>query len=270
MELLQSEPLHGGSINQVYLLKIRKTQIVVKINETNRFPEMFQKEADGLERLRQTNSFKIPEVLGYSEIDKWSYLLLEWLPTGNKTPDFWNSFAEQLAALHQNTASAFGLDIDNYIGSLSQYNQSELTNSAQFYIEKRLRPQFKMAIDQGFRFENLDSFYRRLEQEIPDEKPSLIHGDLWAGNFHCTKGDIPALIDPAVAYASREMDLAMMQLFGGFPEKVFTTYDSIFPFEKDWEHRIKIWQLYYLLVHLNLFGVGYLPQVRRIVADFSS
>jgi|SRR5690625_969564 len=230
---------------------------------------MFEKEAAGLERLRETDSFKIPEVFNYSALDKHSYLLLEWLPPGKKTSTFWESFANNLAALHQNTASVFGLDIDNYIGSLPQYNKSDLDNSAKFYIEKRLQPQFKIAAEQGFHFKNLDNFYRQLEHEIPDEKASLIHGDLWAGNFYCAKGDIPALIDPAVAYASREMDIAMMQLFGGFPSDVFTTYNSIFPLEKDWEHRIEIWQLYYLLVHLNLFGAGYLSQVKGILSKYA-
>lgn len=269
MELLKIEPLYGGSINHVFLLTTPEKKIAIKINETNRFPGMFEKEAHGLELLRKAESFKIPEVINYGVSSQHSYLLLEWLPSGNKTSDFWDSFAQCLATLHQNSSSVFGLNIDNYIGSLPQYNKSKIDNSAQFYIEKRLKPQFKIAIDQGFRFKNLNKFYHQLENEIPNEQASLIHGDLWAGNFHCTEGEIPALIDPAVAYASREMDLAMMKLFGGFPPEVFTHYDSIFALKEDWEQRIKIWQLYYLLVHLNLFGVSYLSQVNRIVDRFS-
>ena len=126
-----------------------------------------------------------------------------------------------------------------------------------------------MASKRGFSFKNLEQFYRNISEEIPEEAPALIHGDLWSGNFITNEEGLPCLIDPAVGYAPREMDLAMMKLFGGFPEQVFEEYDEIFPLEKGFQERIPIWQLYYLLVHLNIFGSSYKPSVAQIVKRFS-
>ena len=125
-----------------------------------------------------------------------------------------------------------------------------------------------MAKDRGFHFTDLELFYKNISSEIPNEPPALVHGDLWSGNYMVLKTGNPALIDPAVAFAPREMDLAMMQLFGGFSEEVFRLYDEIFPLENNWKNRIPLWQLYYLLVHLNLFGSGYLSRVQRIVGSY--
>lgn len=261
--------MQGGDINDVFLLKTTIGNKVVKINFTSRFPKMFEKEADGLKRLAETKSFKILKIIGFGEISTYSYLLLEYISPGEKQKDFWVNFAKNLAILHQNSSPTFGLDTDNYIGSLPQYNKSEIKNPVDFYIEKRLQPQFELAKQQGFTFKELSIFYKNLEEIIPFEKPALIHGDLWGGNYLTAKNNTPVLIDPAVAFAPREMDIAMMKLFGGFPEEVFAIYHEIFPMQKDWEDRIKIWQLYYVLVHLNLFGRSYLNAVKNILKRFS-
>jgi fructosamine-3-kinase len=139
----------------------------------------------------------------------------------------------------------------------------------EFYISQRLEPQLKLAFEGGFKFGNLKGFFKNISEEIPEESPSLIHGDLWSGNFLVAHNGDPALIDPAVAFAPREMDLAMMKLFGGFSEEVFMTYNSIFPLCEGWKERTAIWQLYYLLVHLNLFGSGYWSQVKFILKRYS-
>ncbi|MCB0442364.1 MAG: fructosamine kinase family protein [Alteromonas sp.] len=262
----QRKPLAGGDINKVLLLETSEGCFVVKINDKNKFPKMFEAEAKGLELLRQSQSFQIPDVKSVGEYHEDAYLLLAYLEAGPKSESFWEHFGQLLALLHQKTAQYFGLDHDNYIGSLPQYN-SRASTTSEFYITQRLEPQFRMARQRGFEIQNLDAFFKNVAGIIPSEAPALIHGDLWNGNYLVSNG-YPALIDPAVAYAPREMDLAMMQLFGGFPEIVFRTYHECFPIQNDWQERLSFWQLYYLLAHLNLFGSGYLPSVQKIVNQY--
>lgn len=259
--------LAGGDINTVFLLNTGNRDLVIKINDAEKFPKMFEAEAKGLELLRASQSFIIPKVFRVGACGEYSYLLMQYLSPGKQMPDFWLEFAKNLAKLHYSTNSNYGLDHDNYIGSLPQKNI--FTKSAsQFYIEQRLQPQFEIALKRGFKFDNLENFYKNIANEIPEEKPSLIHGDLWSGNYLTTINGKPALIDPAVSFGPREMDIAMMQLFGGFSEEVYDSYNSIFPLELGWESRVSLWQLYYLLVHLNIFGRGYIESVEAIILKF--
>jgi len=268
-QLQKADQLSGGSINAVYRLETSVGTRLIKINTANRYADLFKKEAEGLAVLRSANAFKIPEVYSVNAIESQVYLLMAYLPTTENRDGSWRNFAQSLADLHRHTATTFGLDHDNYIGSLPQYNQSTLTNAGEFYIENRLKPQFKLANQKGgFSFGNLDKFYQHIAYLIPDEKPALIHGDLWGENYLLTAEGKPALIDPAVAYAPREMDLAMMKLFGGFPDEAFSHYNAIFPLKQGWTERVDIWQLYYLLVHLNLFGQNYFHPVNRIISRF--
>lgn len=267
--LQKAEQLSGGSINTVYRLETSSGTKLIKINTAERYADLFKKEADGLAVLRSANAFEVPEVYSVNHIGAQAYLLMAYLPTTENREGSWRGFAQSLADLHRNTSNTFGLDHDNYIGSLPQHNQSELTTASEFYIENRLKPQFELANQNGgFSFGNLDKFYQHLTYLIPDEKPALIHGDLWGENYLLTTDKKPALIDPAVAFAPREMDLAMMKLFGGFPEEAFSYYNAIFPLEDGWGERVEIWQLYYLLAHLNLFGQNYFHPVNRIVNRF--
>ncbi|WP_234424212.1 fructosamine kinase family protein [Aquimarina sp. Aq107] len=266
--IISTKPLSGGDINEAFLLTTNNREMVVKINSVSKFPGMFKAEARGLKELMDANIFKIPEVLFFGKDVDVSFLLLEYIKSGNKTPDFWSIFGERLASLHQQSKPYFGFESDNYIGSLQQYN-FKYSSASEFYITQRLQPQFQMAIKRGFSFSSLDSFYVAIENEIPDEASSLIHGDLWSGNFMIDINGSPCLIDPAVAYASREMDISMMYLFGGFEHELFEVYNDIFPLIDGWKKRMEIWQLYYLLVHLNLFGDSYLPQIQSILKKYS-
>ena len=226
---------------------------------------MFEKEALGLQKLKSSKALRIPKVFSHGTIKNEAYLVLEYLPSTPRKEDFWSKFGEGLAKQHRVTQKTFGLEKDNYIGSLPQYNSCKITDAAEFYIEKRLQPQFQLAAKNGFSFKNLEQFYKTISEIIPKEKPSLIHGDLWNGNYLVDNYGDPALIDPAVCFAPREMDLAMMKLFGGFSAEVFQVYEEVFPLENNWNERIPLWQLYYLLVHLNLFGSGYLASVESIL-----
>ncbi|MBT8318886.1 MAG: fructosamine kinase family protein, partial [Gramella sp.] len=175
---------------------------------------------------------------------------------------------EQLAKLHKQSASSFGLKTDNYIGSLPQYNQHR-KKASEFYVEMRLEPQIKMASENAYKLNISNKFYANCEEIIPDEPPALVHGDLWNGNYIVNSQGLPCLIDPAVAYAPREMDIGMMHLFGGFSTELFKTYNEIFPLRENWKDRLDLWKLYYLLVHLNIFGSGYQAQVNSIISRYS-
>lgn len=262
------KPIAGGDINEVFLLNTDSGPYVVKLNNADRFPGMFEAEAKGLDLLRSTDSFRIPSVIATGDLDDTSFLLLEYIEPGKQAPYFWSQFAKYLATLHKETRDSFGLDHDNYIGSLPQQNNPE-SNAAEFYLLQRLEPQFKLASERSYRFNDLDLFFKNASEIIPNEVPALLHGDLWNGNFMTDIRGTPVLIDPAVAYGPREMDLGMMQLFGGFSPEVFDLYHELYPLIENWKDRIALWQLYYLLVHLNLFGSGYLGSVRNILARYT-
>ncbi|RMA57610.1 fructosamine kinase family protein [Ulvibacter antarcticus] len=268
LDIKSVTPLSGGDINKVFKLKCASEDVVIKLSNKSEFHAMFETEAKGLELLQSTRSFRIPKVIGTGDFVDETYLLLEYIPHGTPSPDFDLKFANNLVMLHQNTQRHFGLPYSNYIGSLPQYNGEESTATG-FYIDQRLQPQLEIAYDLGFQFPNIDLFFGNITDEIPEEPPALIHGDLWSGNFLIASEGSPVLIDPAVSFAIREMDLGMMKLFGGFSEAIYSEYNNIFPLVENWENRIQIWQLYYLLVHLNLFGSGYYSQVKSIIKRYS-
>jgi fructosamine-3-kinase len=260
--------LTGGDINNVFLINSENKKQVAKINDANKFPGMFEAEKAGLEALQNPNIIDVPSVLGIGKIENNAYLLLEFRESGKKKIDFWKTFGTKMAALHKTTAKEFGFYQDNYIGSLPQRNNKK-TSPADFYISQRIEPQLKLAKDKGYELPVQYSFFKNIASIIPSEAPALIHGDLWGGNYLVNIEGNPCLIDPATAFAPREMDLAMMKLFGGFDSEFFEVYDQEYPLEPGFENRIPIWQLYYLLVHLNLFGLGYKPQVTSIIKQFN-
>lgn len=263
-----SQALSGGDINQVYLVESASEKYVVKLNSAQRYPGMFDAEKMGLEKLGEPGVIDVPNPIATGNIQDFAYLILEYKTSGQKKSDFWKIFGESLASLHQISEAYFGLETDNYIGSLPQCNEKK-QSAAEFYLEMRLHPQIELAEKKGFELRVSDSFYKNCERLIPSERSSLVHGDLWNGNYIVNSKGLPCLIDPAIAFAPREMDLGMMKLFGGFNDELFQVYNEIFPMEAGWRERIPLWQLYYLLVHLNIFGAGYKSQVTSIISKFS-
>lgn len=259
--------LSGGDINDVYLIE-GEERLVLKLNSSEKFPGMFEAEKKGLEVLKSPNLIDVPSPLFTGTIDFQSYLILEYREQGNKSKNFWSDFGEQMAQLHQCSQPDFGFEIENYIGSLPQYNDSR-NSAADFYIDMRLKPQIKIAKDQGYDLEIGSAFFENIRKIIPDEPSALVHGDLWGGNYLVNSKGNSCLIDPATAFAPREMDIGMMHLFGGFSEDLFHTYNEIYPLESGWQERLPVWQLYYLLVHLNIFGSSYLSQVTSIIRKYS-
>ena len=264
-------PVGGGCINEAFSLQTNIGKYFIKYNSSSAFPGMFEKEAAGLKILADTKTLEIPEVIASVETEKYAYLLLQNIETNVSTHYFWNDFGTKLADLHRNTNEYFGLDHDNYIGSLVQKNNLH-PDFLIFFITQRIEHQLKEARNKGAFSQSetryFDSLFSVLHNIIPVEKPALIHGDLWSGNFMVNQNGSACLIDPAVYYGHREADLAMTQLFGGFQPEFYHAYNQAWPMEKDWQKRMDIFNLYPLLVHVNLFGGSYARQVLQIIRQF--
>jgi fructosamine-3-kinase len=231
---------------------------------------LFTAEARGLRALRACGAAPVPEVLGVDG-DRW--LLLDWLEPAAAPAEAWASFGAALAALHRAAAKGWGWPRDNFIGSLPQANEP-VDDWARFWADRRLAPQLERALAAGRldrsdqrRFEALlATLPERLRPAAGADGPSLLHGDLWSGNAHaCTAG--VALVDPAVYRGHREVDLAMADLFGGFPAAFWEAYQEAWPLQPDALARRPIYQLYYLLVHVNLFGSGYVDRTRMALRE---
>lgn len=271
IRLLSDTPLSGGSINHVLRLKTNHGIFCLKYNSSGTFPGMFKKEAAGLEILRNAGDMRVPSVLHTDDAGSWSYLLLEFIESSQKISGFFFDFGHSLAAMHRHTAPSFGLDHDNYMGSLSQSNKAH-DSFADFFINERLEIQLGLAKKQGYFTKEdqvkFDMLYKALPRIIPEEPPALVHGDLWSGNFMVSEKGKACLIDPAVYYGHREVDLAMSMLFGGFGPEFYSSYNEAWPLEEGWRERMDLYNLYPLLVHLNLFGSVYLGEIRSIIRKF--
>ena len=252
----------GGCINNTIKINTNKGDFFVKWN-TNSKANMFQTEYNGLKVLKDTNTIRIPNVLCFDD----DFLILEFIPPSNPNNAFWEVFGQKLALMHKQTHSKFGLDFDNYIGSLYQDN-TQNKNWTEFFIQNRLQAQLSIGNFSGTLLSDFDKLFQKLPNLFPNEKPALLHGDLWNGNFLAKNGDTPMLIDPAIYYGNREIDIAMSKLFGGFNSDFYFAYNESHPLENGWEERIQICNLYPLLVHVNLFGGAYINQVKNILSYY--
>jgi len=270
-EPLHFRPLSGGSINSVWKIEMPEGHYVMKCHNAVRFPRMFEAEAQGLNLLASCPELRLPEVIGTTHVGNAQVLLLEYLQAGRRSADYFGGLGRALASLHRHTENNFGLDHDNWIGSLPQTNRRH-TRAVDFFREERLRPQYQMARESGHLQSSDDKDFEQLckllHDIIPDEPPALIHGDLWNGNVICGPEGQACLIDPAAAYSHREADLAMTRLFGGFDPSFYEAYNEVYPLHEGWEERISIWNLYPILVHVNLFGGGYVSEYRRNIREW--
>ncbi|MBT1703069.1 fructosamine kinase family protein [Chryseosolibacter indicus] len=269
--VIDFSPAAGGCINNGGRLTTSNRDLFLKWNLATTFPGMFEAEARGLKLLSGTNTFTIPEVISHNAIGEYQYLLLSYVNSQPKNPYFWLKFGRKLAELHLHSNTYFGLAYNNYIGSLEQVNHPVL-NGIEFFIEKRLKVQLNLAlnnnlVDTGI-VKNFEKLFLKLPSLLTDERPALIHGDLWSGNLMVDENGNPCLIDPAVCYANREADLAMTTLFGGFDVSYVNEYNTVYPLPPGYKERLEIYKLYPLLVHVNLFGRSYLNQVVSILNYF--
>lgn len=263
--------VHGGDINETYCLIGDEKKYFLKVNDANRYPGMFEKEAKGLQALENGSGLVIPKVVRFGEADRQQYLILEWLEKGRPEENFWEEFGSALAEMHKKSQEYFGFEEDNFIGSLPQKN-TKYESWSRFYSECRVLPLVRQLIDSGS-FSKQDTlsaeaFCKRLNEIFPEEHPSLLHGDLWSGNYMIVDGGRASIYDPAVYYGHREMDLGMTLLFGGFSALFYEAYNEIYPLEKHWRQRVRYTQLYPLLVHAILFGGHYINSVREILKNF--
>ncbi len=269
------QPVAGGDIHRAHALQTAGgRRFFVKYNNTPEAPEMFHTEALGLALLGASRVIAVPHVQAYGTAPEegWAFLALDFVESGPRNRLFWETFGDALANLHGNTSAQYGFAHDNFIGSLRQSNRRHDTWQ-DFYAAERLLPQTRLARDAGrldaATVRRLEKLCSRLGNLCPEEAPALVHGDLWSGNFICNADSLPVLIDPAAAFSHRETDLAMARLFGGFDLAFFQGYEKAWPLEQGFEERIEIYQLYYLLVHVNLFGGNYVASVRQILDRFT-
>ena len=261
----------GGSINTCVRLETNKGDYFLKYNSADRFPGMFECERRGLDLLSQSNTVSTPAQIASGVFENTSWLLLHFIHPGKRKAGYYENLGKALASLHRITSDSFGLDHDNYIGSLPQSNRQS-ANGIDFTIDQRLRPLVIMA--RGLNLltsaeeKQFEALYKKLPDVLPGERPSLLHGDLWIGNVITGEDGEALLIDPAVYYGYRETDLAMSMLFGGFYSAFYDAYNEAFPLQAGWEHRVRLFQLYPLLVHLNLFGSGYHNSVIAALKTF--
>lgn len=253
----------GGSISAAWAVDLDDGRAVFVKAKADAPADMFAAEARGLAYLRAglPDELSLPQVLACEP----GFLVLELLEPGPPRPDFDELLGRGLAALHRSGAGlpGFGLDHSNYIGSLAQINDP-CDDWPSFYRERRLAPMLARAEPQlGSALRpRFDQLLVELEDRCGEpEPPARLHGDLWSGNLHRDASGRPALIDPAVYAGHREMDLAMMRLFGGFSARTFAAYARAWPLQPGWERRVDLYQLYPLLVHVVLFGGSYVGAV---------
>lgn len=262
--------LTGGCISQVFQLQTNQGDFVIKINPTDEF-DVLKSEAKGLATLSATKTLMIPAVYEVGKLADFSFLLMEYLPRGTEKSDTFKDFGKSLALLHQHRANEFGFEQDNYIGALVQSNKA-YKQWSEFYWEERILPQYQMALKSNLiQEQNIperEKFISVIENQISEVAPSLVHGDLWNGNYLIHASGKVALIDPAVSYSHPMMDIGMARLFGGFDATFFQAYYAHCDYTPNHEVEVELAQYYYLLVHLNLFGRSYLPQVQYIKSKY--
>ena len=274
--IVSRKPVSGGDINEAYALVLDDGQtFFMKQNAASALPS-FEAEAKGLLAIARTKAIGTPQILGLGKDPQgFSFLLLSMIIPGQRIPNFWEEFAHDLARMHSfdlPEGTLFGFEEDNYIGERRQINTPQETWIG-FFRDCRLEMQFRDARDYFepedrkrmlYLLDHLDAYL------IEPEKPRLVHGDLWSGNF-MTGGDGRAmLIDPAAYYGHPEVDIAMTRLFGGFSSQFYEAYQEVLPAEPGLEDRIEIYNFYQVLNHLNMFGSAYLPAARQVLRRYGN
>ncbi|TXK73909.1 fructosamine kinase family protein [Mesonia sp. HuA40] len=254
---------------EIYLITdTNQANFVLKVFTGENAQHQCQLETDSLHFFEREAALSTPQVTQINKLAQTHYFLMEYMPNKIKSSDYWEIFGRQLALTHLTTNNFFGLHFDNYIGQLKQSNAPKKQKAFDFFIYNRLEPQFELARKKGFHFNALDSFYKNLENLISDEKPALIHGDLWHGNLLSDEKGRPSVIDTACCFAPRPMDWAMMELFGGFDSSWVDSYHEVYSMPTNWKKDLAIWQLYFLLVHLNSFGKSYYNPCQEIITKY--
>lgn len=265
-ELENRRSVGGGCINQAYQLIGKQKSYFLKLNRANQV-EMFAAEALALEEMYNTQTIRVPQPICWGVAESNSYLVLEWLDLGRGNNQSWQEMGKKLALLHQSGGeNRFGWQINNTIGDTPQINDWD-DNWADFFAEQRIGYQLRLANRRGGNFNNPNLIIETVRTKLKerDLSPSLVHGDLWSGNAASTLEGEPVIIDPAVYYGDREVDIAMSELFGRFPVSFYQGYNQQWPLDRGYEERKTIYNLYHILNHFNLFGSGYASQANSMI-----
>jgi len=259
----------GGSINRSYAFDtVDGARYFLKLNQASAL-DMFEAERDGLAELRAANAVRVPEPLATGAVGDEAWLLTEYLEFGARTVESAALLGERLAAQHREVRSEFGWHRDNTIGSTPQLNPAS-PNWIEFLRDVRLGFQLRRASDNGLDSRTVERGFLLLER-LPalfnDYAPvaSLLHGDLWGGNWGVAADGVPVIFDPAVYFGDREADIAMTMLFGGFGAAFLDAYEAAYPLDPGFQRRIDLYNLYHVLNHFNLFGGGYRRQAAHML-----
>lgn len=263
-EVSQCASVSGGSINQAYLVADDRRKFFVKTNGAEKVG-MFEAEVIALSQIYATKTMLVPQPVCWGVTDRIAYIVMEWIELGHKQD--WNLFGTMLAAMHRVTNHKFGWQQQNTIGSTPQINTWN-QDWVEFFSEQRLGYQLQLAQRKGFRssiptgklLEAATSFFHNYNPQ-----PSMVHGDLWGGNAGFSDRGEPVIYDPALYFGDREVDIAMTELFGGFPAQFYQAYDLAFPLDPGYKQRKTLYNLYHILNHFNLFGGGYGSQANRMI-----
>lgn len=232
--------------------------------------EILRNEANGLKELARAKAIRIPKVIVLDD----DFLLLEFIEQGKRNKNFSADFGHQYAQMHRVKGEKYGFFENNFIGSNPQINLPKRDNWIEFFWQSRLLYQYQLAEHNHFVDLELKNSFMKLEKTFSsivsgtEEPPTIMHGDLWGGNYMIDSSGSAVLIDPAVYYGHREADLAMTKMFGGFDSDFYQAYNEEFPLIEDWEYRIDLYMLYHVMNHLNLFGSGYYSQVISIIRKY--
>ena len=280
VQICQVRQISGGCISHAF--QVRATLAVgdevdffVKSNH-QQFVDNYRCEWNGLTAIERTGTIRVPRLIASGIVEDEAWLILEWVKRGKKTSNFFESFGRQLATMHLTTRGhEIGWEQDNYLGASLQRNQAK-QNWPDFFASQRITMQIRMASDQ---YDLPQSFLSQLEKiasamgsvlQGSEPETSLIHGDLWSGNFLSDEEGKPVLIDPAVYRGNREAEFGMLRLFGNCPALFYDSYHESFPLPDGWENRCNVYVLYHLLNHLNLFGPSYLDDCKRMCSTILS
>ena len=266
------QSLSGGSISSAYLLKWDKGAYFLKVNSTDDALEMFRAEQKGLLAIEETATIAVPKVHHVEEYDNKAFLIMDYVESKSANSHDYRNLGTQLAKLHLNHKDKFGFIADNFIGKLPQSN-TQHADWPSFYWHERIAPQLQLAKQKQLLKANeimSEQTAATVFEELlgKDVQPSLLHGDLWAGNYLIATDGTPYLIDPAVYWGHSMVDIAMSQLFGGFSNEFYTAYHEIIPKTANYQAQIDLYQLYFLLVHLNMFGRSYYGGVATILKRY--
>lgn len=269
---IRLSPVEGGYINKSYCIRSGNKQWFCKINSATKFPQLLSKEKNSLDFIERQNIIKTPEVINQYEAGGLQVLILEWIKEGQKNEGFWKKFGEQLAHLHRVSNDYFGREEDNYMGNICQTNAPS-SDWINFFIHQRLMPMVKRCSEQKLLKRKHRSAFEKLYYRLPDFfdnqcKPSLVHGDLWKGNFLCNENADPVLIDPSVYFGHRAVDLGMTNMYA-VNKEFYLSYNYHFPLPSNFKEQGELCNLYALLIGLSVLGKDCRPLIESTLKRFT-